>query len=66
MPPPDAQGQREGGTPALANRNFFDSSIQPDEIATTSRRVQHLRRIYSLTSAVAYAVAELAFAGLPK
>jgi|KBSMisStaDraftv2_1062788.scaffolds.fasta_scaffold4105161_2 hypothetical protein len=58
------ESQREGGNPALANRNL--ESIQPAEFTPTARQAQHLRRLFSLTSSVAYAVAELAFAGLPR
>jgi len=52
---------------ALADGPIRNSeNIQPSEITPTARQAQHLRRLYALTSAVAYAVAELAFAGCPR
>jgi hypothetical protein len=64
MHPPDPEMRK--GCPAKnsPDRNFENN--QPSEITPTARQAQHLRRLYALTSATAYAVAELAFAGLPR
>ena len=50
----------------LAERPIRNPDNQPPEITSTARQAQHLRKLYALTSAVAYAVAELAFAGCPR
>lgn len=63
-PNPEAQSQREGGNPALANCK--PGSFEHPQNILPARQAQHLRRLYALTASVANAIAELAFAGLPR
>ena len=62
MHPPEPEMQR-AALPGGPDRN---PENQPSEITATTRQAQYLSRFYALSSAVAYAVAELAFAGGPR
>ena len=61
---PEVQSQREGGNPELANSKF--GFFEQPQNTLPARQAQHLGRLYALTSSVANAIAELAFAALPR
>ena len=66
MHPPNPEKNRAALADGPVRIDSDFSNIQPDQITATARQAQHLRRLYALTSSVANAVAELAFAGLPR
>ncbi|UWU75494.1 hypothetical protein N2603_36625 [Bradyrhizobium huanghuaihaiense] len=64
LAPPGTRSRREGGNPCTGE--YRNLEVQQPETAISSRRAQRLQRMFGLSLSMAAAIAELAFAGLPR